>query len=190
VVICCVTRMHNTRQGSFEMLHSKGVATADGTHLSYLVPFAFSIQGIKEQHFQEVSPATKGLLSTLRPTRSHKVKLRTVSSSEDHSAFLKEKIPWLCDFSLLFNTHAQNQSRRRYLVMAPVPPGNQTGFYYVIVAGLPFQCSWQRLKDFARNQQADGSYININHALVYPDSTDGWVRVKGKSDFQRVLGTK
>lgn len=71
--------------------------------------------------------------------------------------------------------------------MAPVPPGNQTGFYYIIVAGLPFQCSWQRLKDFARDQQADGLYINIDHALVYPESTDGWVRVRGKSDFQRVL---
>jgi hypothetical protein len=72
--------------------------------------------------------------------------------------------------------------------MSPVPPGDQTGIYYIIVAGLPWQCSWQKLKDFARNQQPDGSWIEVDHAMVYPDTTNGWVRVKGRSDFLKVLG--
>jgi hypothetical protein len=72
--------------------------------------------------------------------------------------------------------------------MTKVPPGDQTGVYYIIVAGLPWQCSWQKLKDFARNQQTDGSWIEVDHAMVYPDTTNGWVRVKGKADFLKVLG--
>ena len=71
--------------------------------------------------------------------------------------------------------------------MPQVAAGDITGLYYIVVAGLPWQCTWQRLKDFARNGP-DGAFIDIDHALVYPDSTDGWVRVKGKENFQRALG--
>jgi len=71
--------------------------------------------------------------------------------------------------------------------MPQVAAGDVTGLYYIVVAGLPWQCTWQRLKDFARNG-SDGVLIDIDHALVYPDSTDGWVRVKGKGNFQRALG--
>ena len=71
--------------------------------------------------------------------------------------------------------------------MPQVPAGDITGNYYIIVAGLPWQCTWQRLKDFARNGSGDAQ-IDIDHALVYPDSTDGWVRVKGKENFKKVLG--
>jgi hypothetical protein len=72
--------------------------------------------------------------------------------------------------------------------MSPVPAGDLTGIYYIIIAGLPWQTSWQKLKDFARNQQPDGSWLEVDHAFVYPDSTNGWVRVKGKADFLKVLG--
>ena len=73
--------------------------------------------------------------------------------------------------------------------MPQVSAGNKTGIYYIIVAGLPWQCTWQRLKDFARNAQPDGSYIEIDHAMVYPESpTNGWVRVKGKETFKKALG--
>lgn len=71
---------------------------------------------------------------------------------------------------------------------SPVAPGNLTGVYYIIVAGLPFKCSWQDLKDFARNGRGDGPCIDIDHAMIYPSSTDGWVRVKGKRNFLRALG--
>lgn len=72
--------------------------------------------------------------------------------------------------------------------MPQVPAGKYTGVYYIPVAGLPWQCTWQKLKDFARNQQPDGSCIEIEHALVYPDSTNGWVRVKGIDNFREALG--
>jgi hypothetical protein len=73
-----------------------------------------------------------------------------------------------------------------------VQPGNVTGTFYIIVAGLPWNCSWQRLKDFARNQQPDGTCIDIDHAHVYPDaangsSTNGWVRVKGRTNFLNAM---
>lgn len=71
--------------------------------------------------------------------------------------------------------------------MPHVPAGNITGVYYIVVAGLPWTCSWQRLKDFARNQQPDGKCIEIDHAMVYPDSTDGWVRVKGRENFLKAF---
>jgi hypothetical protein len=73
--------------------------------------------------------------------------------------------------------------------MPLVPAGDETGDYYIIVAGLPWNLSWQKLKDFARNQQPDGSYIEIDHAMIYPQNqTNGWVRVKGKENFLRALG--
>ncbi|KAH8780407.1 hypothetical protein BGZ57DRAFT_726552, partial [Hyaloscypha finlandica] len=72
--------------------------------------------------------------------------------------------------------------------MPLVPAGDETGDYYIIVAGLPWNLSWQKLKDFARNQQPDGSYIEIDHAMIYPQNqTNGWVRVKGKENFLRAL---
>lgn len=72
--------------------------------------------------------------------------------------------------------------------MSPIAPGNETGIYYIPVAGLPWNCSWQKLKDFARNHQEDGSYINVDHTFVIDDSTNGWVRVKGKAEFHKALG--
>jgi len=71
--------------------------------------------------------------------------------------------------------------------MPQVPAGDLTGTYYIIVSSLPWQCSWQRLKDFARNL-GDGKLIDIDHAMVFPGTTDGWVRVKGKENFLKVLG--
>lgn len=72
--------------------------------------------------------------------------------------------------------------------MPDVQPGDVTGVYYIVVAGLPWNCSWQKLKDFCRNQQRDGSFIDIDHAYVYPESTDGWARVKGKKNFLKAMG--
>jgi len=73
--------------------------------------------------------------------------------------------------------------------MPAVAPGDVTGVYYIVVAGLPWGCTWQRLKDFARNVQSDGTCISIDHAMVYPESpTNGWVRVEGKHNFKKALG--
>jgi hypothetical protein len=73
--------------------------------------------------------------------------------------------------------------------MPKVPAGNVSGTYYIPVAGLPFQSTWQKLKDFARNKQSDGSFIEIDAVHIYKSGgTDGWVRVKGKENFRNALG--
>jgi hypothetical protein len=68
-----------------------------------------------------------------------------------------------------------------------IPPGNRTGTYYIVVAGLPWNTSWQSLKDFAK-RVSDGTQVNIDYAMVYPGSTDGWVRIIGLKSFRKVLG--
>lgn len=68
-----------------------------------------------------------------------------------------------------------------------VEPGDSSGIYYIIVAGLPWNCTWQELKDYTRNVP-DGTTINIDHVVVYKGLTNGWVRVKDKKSFQKALG--
>lgn len=72
--------------------------------------------------------------------------------------------------------------------MEYVEPGDVTGSYYIIVSGLPWNCTWQRLKDFCKNQQQDGTCLEIDHVHVYPGETNGWVRVKGKQNYLRMMG--
>ena len=75
------------------------------------------------------------------------------------------------------------------MALVQVQPGNITGIFYIMVANLPWNCSWKKLKDFARNQQVDGTGIEIDHAHVYPDgTTSGWVRVKGRKNFIEAMG--
>lgn len=71
--------------------------------------------------------------------------------------------------------------------MPQVLPGNQTNQYYILVSNLPWTCTWQRLKDFARCQDNHGNCLAIERAQVYPDSTCGWVTVRGKEDFLKAL---
>lgn len=74
-----------------------------------------------------------------------------------------------------------------YLEMAIVPCGDETGEYYIIVSGLPWSATWQKLKDFVRYPKTGGC-INVEHVYIYPSTTDGWVKVRGKEDFERAYG--
>jgi hypothetical protein len=69
-----------------------------------------------------------------------------------------------------------------------VPPGDKTGHYYIIASNLPFKTDWQRFKDYVRDTKPDGSYTNVEHAHIYPNTGDGWVKVKGKADFLKAVG--
>ncbi|TEY35763.1 hypothetical protein BOTCAL_0581g00010 [Botryotinia calthae] len=71
--------------------------------------------------------------------------------------------------------------------MPQVLPGDVTGLYYILVSNLPWSCSWQILKDFARKHNSEGKCLAIEHAQVYPGSTCGWVTVRGKEDFLKAL---
>ncbi|KAH8663411.1 hypothetical protein BGZ60DRAFT_432572 [Tricladium varicosporioides] len=68
-----------------------------------------------------------------------------------------------------------------------VPPGFLTGLFYIVVSGLPWNTSWQDLKDYSRGPLDDGSFLTIDCVMVYPGTTDGWVRVWGREEFLKVL---
>jgi hypothetical protein len=74
--------------------------------------------------------------------------------------------------------------------MTTVPPGDETGLYYIVIANLAWNCSWQRLKDFARNQQPDGSSVNVETALIYQNTTNGWVSIRGREHFLSAMGNE
>lgn len=57
------------------------------------------------------------------------------------------------------------------------PPGNETGYYYIPVANLPWQTSWQELKDHVR------SVCSVEHVEINEDSTSGHVVLQGRANF-------
>lgn len=71
--------------------------------------------------------------------------------------------------------------------MAIYPCGDDTGVYYLIVSGLPWSATWQKLKDFVRYPE-NGGVIDVEHVFIYPSTTDAWVKIRGKEDFQKAYG--
>lgn len=71
--------------------------------------------------------------------------------------------------------------------MAIYPWGDLTGVYYLIVSGLPWSATWQKLKDFVKCP-TNGNPINVEHVFIYPNATDGWIKIHGKEDFRRAYG--
>ncbi|PNY25882.1 RNA recognition motif domain protein [Tolypocladium capitatum] len=67
-------------------------------------------------------------------------------------------------------------------VMRDVPPGDETGIYYILLGGLPFGTVWQLLKDWLREAGCD-----VDHVEVFQKSTSGWIRLIGKDNFERAL---
>lgn len=63
-----------------------------------------------------------------------------------------------------------------------VPPGNETGLYYILLSNLPFQTSWQQLKDHVR------AVCPVERVEVFNESTTGWVMVRGRENFDAALG--
>ncbi|ROV98205.1 hypothetical protein VSDG_04433 [Cytospora chrysosperma] len=59
-----------------------------------------------------------------------------------------------------------------------VPPGNQTGKYYIPISNLPFNTTWQGLKDYIK------PVCTVDHVEIFPKSTSGWVRVNGYKNFR------
>ncbi|KAJ3575548.1 hypothetical protein NPX13_g4000 [Xylaria arbuscula] len=57
------------------------------------------------------------------------------------------------------------------------PPGNETGYYYIPIANLPWQTSWQELKDHVR------TVCSVEHVEINEDSTSGHVILKGRANF-------
>lgn len=62
-----------------------------------------------------------------------------------------------------------------------VPPGIQTGVYYIPVGNLPFDATWQQLKDFVRE------VATVDHVAIFKNSTSGWVKVTGHDNFTKAF---
>ncbi|KAI1131545.1 hypothetical protein F5Y10DRAFT_286460 [Nemania abortiva] len=56
-------------------------------------------------------------------------------------------------------------------------PGNETGYYYIPIANLPWHTSWQELKDHVR------SVCAVEHVEINGDGTGGHVILKGRANF-------
>lgn len=47
---------------------------------------------------------------------------------------------------------------------------------------LPFNVSWQQMKDYVRQ------VCDVDHVEIFQKSTSGWVRVKGRENFDKAFG--
>ncbi|KAK8140533.1 hypothetical protein PG984_000599 [Apiospora sp. TS-2023a] len=69
-------------------------------------------------------------------------------------------------------------------VQVSVPPGDQTGLYYILISNsqqLPWQTSWQQVKDHVRTVCA------VERVEIFNESTSGWVSVRGRESFDLAL---
>ncbi|OTB08616.1 hypothetical protein M426DRAFT_158468 [Hypoxylon sp. CI-4A] len=66
-------------------------------------------------------------------------------------------------------------------IQTKVSPGNETNVYYILVSNLPWQTSWQQLKDHVR------SVSTVERVEVFNESTSGWVSVKGRENYDAAL---
>ncbi|KAI8635078.1 hypothetical protein F5Y19DRAFT_135172 [Xylariaceae sp. FL1651] len=71
----------------------------------------------------------------------------------------------------------QQQTPIKGTIAGMVPPGNETGYYYIPVANLPWQTSWQQLKDHVR------TVCSVERVEIHEDITCGHVVLKGRENF-------
>lgn len=71
------------------------------------------------------------------------------------------------------------QKMTEFTFQTEVAPGDKTGVYYITICNLPFETSWQQLKDWLR------PHCVVDHIEVFNTSTSGWVRVRGRDNFDK-----
>ncbi|KAL7803169.1 hypothetical protein V8C43DRAFT_323069 [Trichoderma afarasin] len=59
-----------------------------------------------------------------------------------------------------------------------VEPGDMTGNYYILFSNLPFNSTWQQVKDWV------SASCDVDFVEVHPVSSSGWIRLKGKGNFR------
>ncbi|PTB65269.1 hypothetical protein BBK36DRAFT_1142259 [Trichoderma citrinoviride] len=62
-----------------------------------------------------------------------------------------------------------------------VQPGNETGDYHITFCNLAFNTTWQEMKDWI------SASCSVDYIEVFPSSCSGWIRVKGKDNFEKAL---
>ncbi|KAI1751399.1 hypothetical protein F4782DRAFT_181702 [Xylaria castorea] len=70
----------------------------------------------------------------------------------------------------------QQQTPINGTISRMAPPGNETGYYYIPIANLPWQTSWQELKDYVR------TVCSVEHVEIN-DNNGGHVILKGRANF-------
>ncbi|KAL6695954.1 hypothetical protein J3F84DRAFT_319477 [Trichoderma pleuroticola] len=58
-----------------------------------------------------------------------------------------------------------------------VMPGDITGDYYILFSNLPFKSTWRQVRDWV------SASCNVDFVEVYPFSSSGWIRLKGRDNF-------
>ncbi|KAF2970615.1 hypothetical protein GQX73_g2995 [Xylaria multiplex] len=71
----------------------------------------------------------------------------------------------------------QQQTPINGAIAGMAPPGSETGYYYIPFANLPWQTSWQELKDHVR------TVCSVEHVEINEESTSGHILVKGRANF-------
>ncbi|OAQ62583.1 hypothetical protein VFPBJ_11385 [Purpureocillium lilacinum] len=71
-------------------------------------------------------------------------------------------------------------------VMRDVDSGDDSGVYYLLISSvsLPFGTRWQAFKDWVREGGCE-----VDHVEVFQKSTNGWVRLIGRENFDLALYT-
>ncbi|KAL0930838.1 uncharacterized protein CTRU02_213573 [Colletotrichum truncatum] len=65
---------------------------------------------------------------------------------------------------------------------AQVPPGTETGIFYIPICNLPFETRWKPLKEWLCRD------CEVDYVQIFTISTSGWIRVRGSYNFHRVCG--
>ncbi|KAI0398760.1 hypothetical protein F4802DRAFT_123355 [Xylaria palmicola] len=77
----------------------------------------------------------------------------------------------------------QQQTPINGTISGMAAPGNETGYYYIPIANLPWQTSWQELKDHVR------TVCSVEHVQINENGTGGHVALKGQENFDAALRT-
>ena len=64
------------------------------------------------------------------------------------------------------------------LALQDMNPADMDGYLQ-----LPFHATWQELKDFVRQ------VVDVEHVAIFPKSTSGWVKIKGRENFVKAYST-
>ncbi|KAI1492451.1 hypothetical protein F5X96DRAFT_377821 [Biscogniauxia mediterranea] len=82
-----------------------------------------------------------------------------------------------CSCPLKMSSALHHQVPINGTIQTIVQPGNKTNLYFILVSNLPWQTSWQQLKDHVR------TVCSVERVEVFNDSTSGWVSVRGRENF-------
>ncbi|KAH8673579.1 hypothetical protein BX600DRAFT_208971 [Xylariales sp. PMI_506] len=75
-----------------------------------------------------------------------------------------------------------NQVPINNTIQVKVRPGDETGLYYILLSNLPWQTSWQQLKDHVRTVCP-----SVERVEIFNESTTGWVSVRGRENYEAAL---